>query len=173
MILGFFEVMSYFQHELPLWKDAWKIKRELEQSIVRHLAGNVSHTTGQNRKRNKPSAQLGAPTKEVLDIMNTVKPRHPRSLTAKHANQGSKRKATESEGDAPSRSQQPPHSSCSRRRGPGSRISCKFPSLPCTFPLRLGTRVQLSAHQSLAASSLLSQRWAESFGSGLALDQDR
>ena len=27
MVLGFFEVMSYFQHELPLWKDAWKIKR--------------------------------------------------------------------------------------------------------------------------------------------------
>ena len=25
MVLGFFEVMSYFQHELPLWKDAWKI----------------------------------------------------------------------------------------------------------------------------------------------------
>ena len=46
MILGFFEVMSYFQHELPLWKDVWKIKREFEQSIVRHLAGNVSHTTG-------------------------------------------------------------------------------------------------------------------------------
>ena len=99
MILGFFEVMSY--------------KREFEQSIVRHLAGNVSHTTGQNRKRNKPSAQLGAPTTEVLDIMNTVKPRHPRSLTAEHATQGSKRKATESEGDGlgqvpdPSRSSQP------------------------------------------------------------------
>ena len=77
MVLGFFEVMSYFQHELPLWKDAWKIKREFEQSIVRHLAGNVTHTTGQNRKRNKPSAQLGVPTKEVLDIMNKVKPRHP------------------------------------------------------------------------------------------------
>ena len=113
MILGFFEVMSYFQHELPLWKDAWKIKREFEHSIVRHLAGNVSHTTGQNRKRNKPSAQLGAPTKEVLGIMNTVKPRHPRSLTAEHATQGSKRKATESEGDGlgqvpdPSRSSQP------------------------------------------------------------------
>ena len=30
MVLGFFEVMSYFQHELPLWKDAWKIKREFE-----------------------------------------------------------------------------------------------------------------------------------------------
>ena len=68
MILGFFEVMSYFQHELPLWKDIWKIKREFEHSIVRHLAGNVSHTTGQNRKRNKPSAQLGAP-------MNKIKPR--------------------------------------------------------------------------------------------------
>ena len=95
MILGFFEVMSYFQHELPLWKDAWKIKREFEHSIVRHLAGNASHTTGQNRKRNKPSAQLGAPAKEVLDIMNMIKPRHPRSLTT----QGSKRKATESEGD--------------------------------------------------------------------------
>ena len=67
MVLGFFEVMSYFQHELPLWKDAWKIKREFEQSIVRHLAGNVTHTTGQNRKRNRPSAQLGVPTKEVLD----------------------------------------------------------------------------------------------------------
>ena len=53
MVLGFFEVMSYFQHELPLWKDAWKIKREFEQSIVRHLAGNVTHTTGQNRKRNR------------------------------------------------------------------------------------------------------------------------
>ena len=77
MILGFFEVMSYFQHELPLWKDARKIKREFEHSIVRHLAGNVSHTTGQNRKRNKPSAQLGAPMKEVLDIMNAVKPKHP------------------------------------------------------------------------------------------------
>ena len=113
MILGFFEVMSYFQHELPLWKDAWKIKREFEQSIVQRLTGNVSHTTGQNRKRNKPSAQLGAPTKEVLDIMNTVKPRHPQSLTAEHATQGSKRKATESEGDGlgqvpdPSRSSQP------------------------------------------------------------------
>ena len=113
MILGFFEVMSYFQHELPLWKDAWKIKRGFEHSIVRHLAGNVSHTTGQNRRRNKPSAQLGAPAKEVLDIMNTVKPRHPRSLTAEHATQGSKRKATEGEGDGlgqvpdPSRSSQP------------------------------------------------------------------
>ena len=70
MVLGFFEVMSYFQHELPLWK----IKREFEQSIVRHLAGNVTHTTGQNRKRNRPSAQLGVPTKEVLDIMNKVNP---------------------------------------------------------------------------------------------------
>ena len=105
--------MVNFQHELPLWKDVWKIKREFERSIVRHLAGNVSHTTGQNRKRNKPSAQLGAPTKEVLDIMNKTKPRHPRSLTAKHATQGSKRKATESEGDGlgqvpdPSRSSQP------------------------------------------------------------------
>ena len=49
MVLGFFEVMSYFQHELPLWKDAWKIKREFEQSIIRHLAGNVNYTTGQNR----------------------------------------------------------------------------------------------------------------------------
>ena len=113
MILGFFEVMSYFQHDFPLWKDVWKIKREFEHSIVRHLAGNVSHTTGQNRKRNKPSAQLGAPTKEVLDIMNKIKPRHPRSLTAEHATQGSKRKATESEGDGlgqvpdPSRSSQP------------------------------------------------------------------
>ena len=102
--------MSYFQHELPLWKDIWKIKREFEHSIVRHLAGNVSHTTGQNRKRNKPSAQLGAPTKEVLDIMNKIKPRHPRSLIAA---QGSKRKATEGEGDGlgqvpdPSRSSQP------------------------------------------------------------------
>ena len=80
---------------------------------ARHLAGNVSHTTGQNRKRNKPSAQLGAPTKEVLDIMNKIKPRHPRSLTTEHATQGSKRKATESEGDGlgqvpdPSRSSQP------------------------------------------------------------------
>ena len=88
MILGFFEVMSYFQHELSLWKDAWKIKREFEQSIVRQLAGNVSHTTGQNRKRNKPSAQLGAPTKEVLDIMNKIKPRHPRSLMTEPAAQG-------------------------------------------------------------------------------------
>ena len=99
MILGFFEVMSYFQHELPLWRDAWKIKREFEHSIVRHLAGNVSHTTGQNRKRNKPSAQLGAPTKEAMDIMNALKPRHPLSLVNEQANQGSKRKATESEGD--------------------------------------------------------------------------
>ena len=113
MILGFFEVMSYFQHELPLWKDVWKIKREFEQSIVRHLAGNVSHTTGQNRKRNKPSAQLGAPTKEVLDIMNKIKPRHPRSLMNEPATQGSKRKATEGEGDGlgqapdPSRSSHP------------------------------------------------------------------
>ena len=113
MILGFFEVMSYFQHELPLWKDVWKIKREFEQSILRHLAGNVSHTTGQNRKRNKPSAQLGAPTKEVLDIMNKIKPRHPRSLMTEPAAQGSKRKATEGEGDGlgqapdPSRSSQP------------------------------------------------------------------
>ena len=37
MVLGFFEVMSYFQHELPLWRDVWKIKREFEQSIVRRL----------------------------------------------------------------------------------------------------------------------------------------
>ena len=65
MALGFFEVMLYFQHELSLWKDAWKIKREFEQSRVRHLAG-VTHTTDQNRKRNRPSAQLGVPTKEVL-----------------------------------------------------------------------------------------------------------
>ena len=113
MILGFFEVMSYFQHELPLWRDAWKIKREFEHSIVRHLAGSVSHTTGQNRKRNKPSAQFGAPTKELMDIMNAVKPRHPLSLVNEQANQGSKRKATESEGDGlgpepdPSRSSQP------------------------------------------------------------------
>ena len=113
MVLGFFEVMSYFQHELPLWKDAWKIKREFEQSIVRHLAGNVTHTTGQNRKRNKPSAQLGVPTKEVLDIMNKVKPRHPRSLITKPSAQGSKRKATEGEDEGlgqapdPSRSSQP------------------------------------------------------------------
>ena len=99
MILGFFEVMCYFQHELPLWRDAWKIKREFEHSIVRHLAGNVSHTTGQNRKRNKPSAQLGAPTKEVMDIMNALKPRHSLSLVNEQANQGSKRKATENEGD--------------------------------------------------------------------------
>ena len=34
MVLGFFEVMSYFQHELPLWRDVLKIKREFEQSIV-------------------------------------------------------------------------------------------------------------------------------------------
>ena len=67
MILGFFEVMSYFQHELPLWKDAWKIKREFEHSIVRHLAGNVSHTTGQNRKRNKPSAHGQAQTSAIPD----------------------------------------------------------------------------------------------------------
>ena len=91
MILGFFEVMSYFQRELPLWRDAWKIKRELEHSIVRRLAKNVSHTTGQNQKRNKSSAQLGAPAKEVLGIASSIKPRHPQS--------GSKRKATESEGD--------------------------------------------------------------------------
>ena len=82
MVLGFFEVMSYFQHELPLWKDAWKIKREFEQSIVRHIAA---------------SAQLGVPTKEVLDIMNKVKPRHPRSLITEPSAQGSKRKATEGE----------------------------------------------------------------------------
>ena len=113
MVLGFFEVMSYFQHELPLWKDAWKIKREFEQSIVRHLAGNVTHTTGQNRKRNRPSAQLGVPTKEVLDIMNKVKPRHPRSLITEPSAQGSKRKATEGEDEGlgqapdPSRSSQP------------------------------------------------------------------
>ena len=93
MVLGFFEVM--FQHKLPLWRDVWKIKREFEQSIVRRLAGNVSHTTGQNRKRNKPSAQLGTPTKEVLDIMNTIKPKHPYSLMIEQANQGSKRKASE------------------------------------------------------------------------------
>ena len=61
MVLGFFEVMSYFQHELPLWKDAWKIKREFEQSIVRRLAGNVTHTTGQNRKRNRPPHSLACP----------------------------------------------------------------------------------------------------------------
>ena len=113
MVLGFFEVMSYFQHELPLWKDAWKIKREFEQSIVRRLAGNVTHTTGQNRKRNKPSAQLGVPTKEVLDIMNKVKPRHPRSLITEPSAQGSKRKATAGEDEGlgqapdPSRSSQP------------------------------------------------------------------
>ena len=89
------------------------IKREFEQSIVRHLAGNVTHTTGQNRRRNKPSAQLGAPTKEVLDIMNKIKPRHPRSLITEPAAQGSKRKATEGEGDGlgqapdPSRGSQP------------------------------------------------------------------
>ena len=94
MVLGFFEVMSYFQHELPLWRDVWKIKREFEQSIVRHLAG-MSCTTGQNRKRNKPSAQLGTPTKEVLDIINTIKPKHPYSLVIEQANQGSKRKASE------------------------------------------------------------------------------
>ena len=106
MVLGFFEVMSYFQHELPLWRDVWKIKKEFEHSIVRHLAGNVSHTTGQNRKRNKPSARLGAPTKEVLDIMNSIKPRHPYSLVIEQANQGSKRKASEG-GDDQSRSSQP------------------------------------------------------------------
>ena len=94
MVLGFFEVMSYFQHELPLWRDVWKIKREFEQSIVRRIAGNVSHTTGQNRKRNKPSSQLGTPTKEVLDFMNTIKPKHPYSLVIEQANQGSKRKAS-------------------------------------------------------------------------------
>ena len=94
-VFGFFEVMSYFQHELPLWRDVWKIKREFEQSIVRHLAGNVSYTTGQNRKRNKPSAQLGALTKEVLDIINTIKPKHRHSLVIEQANQGSKRKASE------------------------------------------------------------------------------
>ena len=99
LVLGFFEVMSYFQHELPLWRDAWKIKREFEQSIVRHLAGNVSNTTGQNRKRNRPSAQLGTPTKEVLDIINTIKPKHPYSLMVEQANQGSKRKASEGQGD--------------------------------------------------------------------------
>ena len=38
MVLGFFEVTSYFQHELPLWRGVWKIKREFEQSIVRHRA---------------------------------------------------------------------------------------------------------------------------------------
>ena len=113
MVLGFFEVMSYFQHELPLWKDAWKIKREFEQSIVRHLAGNVNYTTGQNRKRNRPSAQLGVPTREVLDIMNKVKPRHPRSLITEPSAQGSKRKATEGGDEGlgqapdPSRSSQP------------------------------------------------------------------
>ena len=74
MVLGFFEVMSYFQHELPMWKDVWKIEREFEQSIVRHLAGNASKTTGQNRRRNRP------PTKEVLDIINMNKPKHPYSL---------------------------------------------------------------------------------------------
>ena len=42
-----------------------------------HLAGNVSNTTGQNRKRNKPSAQLATPAKEVLDIMNAIKPKLP------------------------------------------------------------------------------------------------
>ena len=73
----------------------WKIKREFEQSIARHLAGNVSYTTGQNRKRNKPSAQLGTPTKEVLDIINAIKPKHPYSLVIEQANQGSKRKASE------------------------------------------------------------------------------
>ena len=95
MVLGFFEVMSYFQHELPLWRDVWKIKREFEQSIVRHLAGNVSKTTGQSRRRNKPSAQLGTPTKEVLDIINMIKPKHPYSLVIEQANQRSKRKASE------------------------------------------------------------------------------
>ena len=109
MVLGFFEVMSYFQHELPLWRDVWKIKREFEQSIVRHIAENVSHTTGQNQKRNKPSAQLGTPTKEVLDIMNMIKPKHPYSLVIEQANQGSKRKASdggdEDGGPEPDRSQ--------------------------------------------------------------------
>ena len=113
MVLGFFEVMSYFQHKLPLWRDVWKIKREFKQSIVPHLAGNVSNTTGHNRKRNKPSAQLGTPTKEVLEIMNTIKPKHPYSLVIEQANQGSKRKASEGEDDDPgpepdqSRSSQP------------------------------------------------------------------
>ena len=53
------------------------------------------------------------PTKEVLDITNKVKPRHPRSLITEPSAQGSKRKATEGEGDGlgqapdPSRSSQP------------------------------------------------------------------
>ena len=40
-----------------------------------------------------------APTKEVLDSMSSIKPKHPQSLVTEQANQGSKRKATESEGD--------------------------------------------------------------------------
>ena len=73
----------------------------------------MNHTTGQNRKRNRPSAQLSVPTKEVLDIMNKVKPRHPRSLITEPSAQGSKRKATEGEDEGlgqapdPSRSSQP------------------------------------------------------------------
>ena len=100
MVLGFFEVMSYFQHELPLWRDAWKIKREFEQSKVRHLAGNVTHTTGQNRKRNRPSAQLEGGASDASTI------RDHRALC-------SKRKATEGEDEGlgqapdPSRSSQP------------------------------------------------------------------
>ena len=39
------------------------------------------------------------PTKEVLDIMNTIKPKHPYSLVIEQANQGSKRKASEGGGD--------------------------------------------------------------------------
>ena len=51
--------------------------------------------------------------KQVLDIMNRVKPRHPRSLITEPAAQGFKRKATEGEGDGlgkapdPSRGSQP------------------------------------------------------------------
>ena len=55
----------------------------------------MSKTTDQNRRRNKPSAQLGTPTKEVLDIINMIKPKHPYSLVIEQANQGSKRKASE------------------------------------------------------------------------------
>ena len=57
-----------------------------------------------------PRAKSGT---EVLDIMNTVKPRHPRSLVTEPSAQGSKRKATEGEDDGlgqapdPSRSSQP------------------------------------------------------------------
>ena len=105
MILGFFEVMSYFQHELPLWRDAWKIKTEFERSIVRG--------SGTSRPRNSERPQKR---------MNPIKPRHPLSLVTEQANQGSKTKVlvhhqTGAEAPSPIKRQ---------RRIDGRRAALKF-----------------------------------------------